>query len=445
MNKDLEIRKIVLEALIQSEKSNIPSHILIKEVLDKYDYFSKTEKALMSTIFKGVIERRIELDYVLDLYSKTPSGKMKMPVRIILEMGVYQILHMDSFDTMAVNTSVELAKKKGFASLSGFVNAILRNIVRNKETIKYPAKGDANYLSVKYSVPVILTDLLSKQYDEETLEKMFKASLENDYIRIRFKTGLDETSKEDILKELGIKGADIIQTEGFDNLYKVKGFGNPADLKAFRDGLIYIQDVGSYMLCMNVPKGSQILDACAAPGGKSMFLAERFPDSKITACDVSDDKIARIDENIERLKVTNVKSVLADATVFNPEWEGRFDVVVADVPCSGLGVIGRKQDIKYRLSEEGLESLYKLQADIISNVARYIKKGGYLCYSTCTVNKEENERQTERFLNNHEEFAKAGLGFVPDFLKDSVHEGSISLIQGSNDSDGFFFTVLQRK
>ena len=190
MNKDVELRKIALETLIQIEKNNAPSHLVIKDVLDKYDYFSKNEKALISTIVKGTIERKIELDYVCDLFSKTPHNKMKLPIRLIIEMGIYQILYMKSYDTLAVNSSVELARKKGFSSLAGFVNAVLRNIVRNKDNIKYPDKGDKDYLSVKYSMPETIVILLKEQYDFETLEKIFAASLNDDYVRIRIKEAL---------------------------------------------------------------------------------------------------------------------------------------------------------------------------------------------------------------------------------------------------------------
>ncbi|MCR5848928.1 MAG: 16S rRNA (cytosine(967)-C(5))-methyltransferase RsmB [Lachnospiraceae bacterium] len=443
-NSDLEIRKIVLEALIQSEKSNIPSHILIKDVLDKYDYLSKNEKALMSTIFKGVIERRIELDYVIDHFSKTPVKKMKMPVRIILEMGVYQILYMNSFDTLAVNTSVELAKKKGFATLSGFVNAVLRNIERNKNDIEYPKKGEKDYLSVKYSIPSFITDLLSEQYDADVLEKMFDASLKNDHLRVRLREAADAEKKNAVIKEIRDKGAEITQTAGFDDLYKVKGVGNISELKSFTDGDIYIQDTGSYILCKNVSGGKNILDACAAPGGKSIFLSERFPDSVITACDVSDEKLKKMAENIERCKVSNVKIKKADATVFNPEWEEYFDVVLCDVPCSGLGVIGKKQDIKYNLSPEGLESLYELQKNILANVSRYVKKDGYLIYSTCTVNKKENEYRVGEFMKNGG-FEYSKFAFLPDEYKNGYNGRTLSLIQGQNDSDGFFTAVLKRK
>ena len=444
MNKEVELRKTALETLIQIEKNNVPSHLVIKDVLDKYDYLSRSEKALISTIVKGTIERRIELDYVCDLFSKTPHNKMKLPIRIIMEMGIYQILYMKSYDTLAVNTSVELARKKGFQSLSGFVNAVLRNVVRNKDSISYPEKGDKNYLSVKYSMPENLVDLLVSQYGSEVTEKMLKGSLESDRIKIRIAENLTKEEKEKVIKEFTDKGADIKAVEGLDNLYNIKGMGNISELRSFAEGKIYVQDVGSFLLVKNVPYGRKILDTCAAPGGKSIFLAQRYNDATITACDISEDKISRIEENIERCDLKNIDVRLSDATVFDPDLKEAFDVVVADVPCSGLGVIGKKQDIKYRLDSESLESLYDLQEKIISNVSKYVKKGGYLCYSTCTVNKKENEERVEKFLSSHD-FEYTELEFVPDAFKERAKKGYLSLMQGIDDSDGFFIAVLKRK
>ena len=444
MNKDVEIRKIALETLIQIEKNSAPSHLVIKDVLDKYDYFSRGEKALISTLVKGTIERKIELDFICDQFSKTPHNKMKLPIRLIIEMGIYQILYMKSYDTLAVNSSVELARKKGFSSLSGFVNAVLRNIVRNKDNIKYPEKNDKNYLSVRYSMPEVLTDLLVSQYGFDITEKMLKESLESDYVRIRIAEGLSEEDKKNIIKELTDKGASVKEVNGFDNLYNIKGAGNINELSSFNEGKIYIQDVGSYMLVKNVPKGERILDACAAPGGKSIFLSERFPESRITACDISEEKTGKIEENIDRTGAKNIEVIISDATVFNKEFEEAFDVVLADVPCSGLGVIGKKQDIKYRLSDESLESLYDLQEKILINVSKYVKKGGYLCYSTCTVNKKENEEQLDKFLKNAD-FEYADLEFLPESLKERAKKGSISLMQGVDDSDGFFIAVLKKE
>ena len=443
MNKDLEIRKIAFETLTLIEKSNIPSHVVLRDVLDKYDYFSKNEKALISTIVKGVIERKLLLDYVLNQYSKVPVNKMKKPVRTILEMGTYQILFMKSYDSMAVNTGVELARKKGLANLSGFINAILRKISANKDAIKYPEKGDKNYLSVTYSMPEFLCDFLLKQYDFDTVETMLKASLESDTVRIRISERVSDDEAKAIEAEIKEIATEFSKNEEFPRLLSVKGIGNISDLKAFKEGKIYIQDTGSYMLVKNVPYGKTILDACSAPGGKSIFLSERYPDAKITACDISEDKTDKIKENIERCKADNIEVKIQDATEFNPDFEEKFDVVLADVPCSGLGVIGKKSDIKYRLAENDFESLYELQKNILKNVSRYVKKDGYLCFSTCTVNKKENEEQVKAFLEeNNFEFDK--LTFVPKSLESKVADASMSLIQGVDDSDGFYFAVMKR-
>ena len=428
MNKDVELRKIALETLIQIEKNNAPSHLVIKDVLDKYDYFSKNEKALISTIVKGTIERKIELDYVCDLFSKTPHNKMKLPIRLIIEMGIYQILYMKSYDTLAVNSSVELARKKGFSSLAGFVNAVLRNIVRNKDNIKYPGKDEKDYLSVKYSMPENIVNLLKEQYDFDTLEKIFAASLNDDYVRIRIKEGLPKEDKEKVIEEIKEKCASVSESKDSPNLLKVKGLGNITVLDSFMNGLITVQDAGSYILCKNVPEGKNILDACSAPGGKSIFLSELYPESKITSCDISEEKISKIEENIARMKAKNITTKIADATEFNSDFEEKFDTVLADVPCSGLGVIGKKQDIKYRITDEGLNDLYGLQKKIIDNVSKYVKKGGYLVYSTCTINKKENEDRIDEFLKNGE----------------YSQVTSVKLLQGIDDSDGFFISVLKK-
>ena len=219
--------------------------------------------------------------------------------------------------------------------------------------------------------------------------------------------------------------------------------GNIGDYDSFRDGKIYIQDVGSYMLVKNVPDGEKILDTCAAPGGKSIFLSEIYPDAKITACDISEEKTSRIKENIERCHALNVDVQISDATVFNPEFKEAFDVVLSDVPCSGLGVIGKKADIKYRLTEESLKSIYELQRNILDNVSKYVKKGGFLVYSTCTVNKKENEEQVERLVSDGL-FEYSKLKFLPDVIKDRENNGCLTLMQGIDDSDGFFMAVLKR-
>lgn len=443
MNKEFEIRRIALETLLEKDRQSVPSHVLIKAVLDKYDYLSNFEKSIIGTLIKGVIERKIELDYIINLYSKTKTSKMKPVIRTILEMGVYQILYMEVYDTAAVDLCVMLAKKKGFTGLSGFVNGVLRTIVRNKDTIAIEETKDAKYLHVKYSIPEDVVELLINQYPFETVETILKASLDSKGLHLRFKENLSKERIEEIKDELLKRGCQISDIEGFDNMIKISKTGRLSEIPAFNKGEITIQDASSVLMCKNVPFGEKILDACAAPGGKSAFIAERFPDSKITACDISVDKLLTMADNFNRLKLKNIKTEKQDATEFREEWAEAFDVVVADVPCSGLGVIGKKQDIKYRLSKEGIESLLLLQEQILNNVSKYVKKGGYLCYSTCTINKEENIERINSFLSK-EDYVFDELTFVPDNLKEYANKGNIQLLQGINDTDGFFIAVLKK-
>ncbi len=442
MNIDFEIRKIALETLLEYEKNNVFSHVLLKKVLDKYDYLKDREKALISVIVKGVIERRIQLDYIIDKYSKTKTNKMKKPIRIILEMGTYQIVYMDTFDTMSVNSSVNLAKSKGFSSLSGFVNAILRNISKDKDKIKEDLSKEDESLHIKYSIPQFLTNLLSEQYDKDTVNSILQASLNKASVRLRVREDIDGSRLDEILNELKSHGISIKPLDGVDRMYLADKLGNISEIDAYKTGEITIQDTASYIFCKNIPFGEKILDACAAPGGKSMVLAERYPKAQITSCDIYEDKLDRMRENFERCHLGNIETKLLDATKHCEAYEGTFDVVVCDAPCSGLGVMGKKQDIKYNLTEEGIESIVALQKKILDNLDTYVKKGGYLCYSTCTLNKDENDRQVESFLKDHD-YTLVAPTYIPERYKAFVSRNMVQFIQGE-DTDGFFFSILKK-
>ncbi len=443
MNRELEIRKISLETLIESENSGTPSHILLKNVLDKYDYYTNLEKALISKIVKGVIERRIELDYVIDLYSKTKTKSMKQVIRVILESAVYQMLYMDVYDTVAVDLAVNLAKKKGFAPLSGFVNGVLRTIQRNKNDIDMPKAGDECYLSVNYSFPQNITKLLVSQYGEEKTEKILAASLEDDGVSFRFKKSVSEERRNEILDELKKEGVEIILSKDFDNVFKTVKTGNISELAAMKSGEITVQDLSSVIMCENVPFGNMILDTCAAPGGKSMYISEMYPDSKITACDISTDKLVKMNDNFKRLRLSNITSMKADASEFREDFSEKFDVVLADVPCSGLGVVGKKQDIKYRLNDSDFEYLTNLQLKILKNVSKYVKPGGYLCYSTCTINQNENIKVLEEFMKEGG-FSFVPLRFYPKNREEESKRGFLQLLQEFDETDGFFIAVLKK-
>ena len=442
MNIDFEIRKIALETLLEYEKNEVFSHVLLKKVLDKYDYLKDREKALISVIVKGVIERRIQLDYIIDQYSKTKTGKMKKPIRIILEMGTYQIVYMDTFDTLSVNSSVNLAKSKGFSSLAGFVNAILRNISKDKDRIKEELSKEEDKLDIKYSIPQFLTDLLLEQYDKDTVNLILESSLKKASVRLRIREDADGSRTKGILNELKEAGISLTPVEGVDKMYLADKLGNISELDAYNNGDITIQDTASYIFCKNVPYGDKILDACAAPGGKSMTISQIYPNAHITACDIYEDKLERMQDNFSRCNIKNVETALLDATEHITEYEEAYDVVVCDAPCSGLGVMGKKQDIKYNLTKEGIESIIKLQKKILDNLDTYVKKGGYLCYSTCTLNKDENIRQVDRFLKEHN-YTLCTPTYIPERFKSCVTKDMVQFIQGE-DTDGFFFSILKK-
>lgn len=444
MNNENEIRKISLETLLEIQKNNTPSHILLRAVLDKYNYFSDLDKALISTIVKGVIERKIELDYIINQFSNTPVKKMKPVIRTILEMGVYQIVFMDVYDTAAVNTSVELAKKKGFKGLTGFVNAVLRSVAGNKENIVYPKEGSSSYLSVRYSVPEPIVDKIIGQYGYETAEKIFYGSIEKKSVSVRFSERTDGGRRREIKEELEKKKIVLTEYAGIDGVYKMTHSGNITEIPAFKSGEMTVQDASSVIMCRNVPKGRNIIDVCAAPGGKSAYLAELFPDSHITACDISADKLSGMNDGFIRMKLNNIEVRQADATVFIPEYEKKYDVVVADVPCSGLGVIGKKQDIKYRLSEEDFKALTEIQSKILENVSRYVADEGFLLYSTCTINREENIDMINEFVKNSD-FEFDRLRYLPKEYESMAGEGYLELLQGVGETDGFFVAVLKKK
>ena len=442
MNNDFEIRKIILETLLEYEKNEVFSHVILKKVLDKYDYLKDREKALISVMVKGVIERRIQLDYIIDKYSKTKTNKMKKPIRIILEMGTYQIVYMDTFDTMSVNMSVNLAKSKGFSSLAGFVNAILRNISKDKDKIKEEMLKEEDKLDIKYSIPTFLTDLLSEQYDKDTLNSILEASLKKSSVRIRLSENTDGSRTEKIRAKLKDNGVSVKAIEGVDKMFLADKLGNISELDVYKNGEITIQDTASYIFCKNIPYGDKILDACAAPGGKSMVLSEMYPKAHITACDIYEDKLERMEENFSRIGAVNVETKLLNATEHIKEFEEAYDIVVCDAPCSGLGVMGKKQDIKYNLTPEGIDSIVALQKEILDNLNTYVIKGGYLCYSTCTLNKDENERQIQRFLKEYD-YSIVKPEFIPEKYKSFVSGDLVQFIQG-DDTDGFFFAILKK-
>lgn len=429
-NNSVNLRAVVLEMLLENEKNGEFSNYLLNNALAKYQYLEKSQRSFMAKLFIGSIERKIELDYVCNQFSKTKTNKMKPLIRVLIRMSIYQLLYMDSVPESAVcNEAVKLANKRGFSSLRGFVNGVLRNIARNKENIKYPKKSDfLLYNSVKYSMPEWIIKMWQQEYDNETIEDILDGLFKEKRTYIRVNT--NKTSPEElklILEKEGVKVCDTIVPYALE----ISDYDYLTGLDSFNEGLFQIQDLSSILAGYNsrIEKGYTVVDVCAAPGGKtinaSLLVGE---EGKVYARDISFEKLDKIEENIDRLGLTNVELDVFDASKLDESLVGKCDLVIADLPCSGLGIIGRKPDIKYNASPDKLEELVKIQRNILSTVVKYLKESAILVYSTCTINKAENEEQLEYIKK---------LGF-------SILDKK-QLIPGKDkDTDGFFYAVLRK-
>lgn len=443
---DINIRELAVLSLVEMEKEEIFLSDELSAVLDKYDYMDARDKAFFKRLLCGVTERRIRIDYILDLFSGTKVRKMKPFMRALLRCGVYQIMWMDSVPDSAVcNEAVKLAQKHKFAGLKGFVNGVLRNICRNKENIAYPDpdKEPYKYMSVIYSSPEWLVKQMCDEYGREAAENFFKASMEEAPVSVRLRCS--GTRRGELIGQWEKAGIRVEKNRSLKDAFFLEGAEGIAGLAGYEEGEFTVQDTGSMMVAAlaGIKAGDTIIDVCAAPGGKSMHAAdiltelEKGSEAKghVYACDISEERCGKIEENIERLGMTNVSVRTADASVFIPEMNEKADIVIVDAPCSGLGVIGRKSDIKYRVKPEDIQSLGILQRKILSNAVRYVKPGGSLIYSTCTVTRTENTDQAV--------FIRDELGLIPRPVKDSAE--SLQLLPGRDRSDGFFIAAFTKQ
>lgn len=416
-------REIALETLIEILEHGQFSHIYLKAVLDKYSYLDKNERAFINRLVNGTVERKIQLDYIIDSFSKTKAKKMKPLIRTIIRMGVYEIFYMDAVpDSATCNEYVKLAKKRGFAGLSGFVNGVLRNISRNKEKIEFKELG------VKYSIPQWLVDKWTKDYGVDEAEAIMAGFLETQDLCVRVNTS--KITREDLVKNLEKSGVKVRICDTLDSALYISGYDSLASLDAFKKGLFYVQDYSSQLVpkLAGVKATDHIIDVCSAPGGKALHCGELASDGLVVARDLTDAKVSLIQENINRTGATNVTAVKWDATVLDEDAVRKYDIVIADLPCSGLGIIRKKPDIKYNQTEDTLAELVALQGQILDTVCEYVKDGGVLCYSTCTINKDENENQVEHFLSSHKDFK---MEKMTQLLPDREH-------------DGFFICVMKK-
>ncbi len=449
---DLLLRQLVLETLLEAKSKGEYINVVLKGVLDKYNYLDGKKKAFIKKLVTGCLERKTELDYIIDCFSKTKVNKMKPVIRLIMEMGVYQILYMDNvYDTTACNLAVSLAKKKGFQGLSGFVNGVLRTVCREKENIAYPdpEKDFVKYATVRFSMPEWIVNLWMEQYGQDKTEAMLRASLQDNDVTVRIDETLSKDKTEALFRNWQDAGVVVMPHPYLAYAYTLSGGHGIQNLYGYREGYFTVQDVSSMLVaeCAGVNRDMTVIDVCAAPGGKTMHVASKLQGSGVVhSCDVNDYKTDKIKENVSRMGYTNIQVHVSDATQLREEFVGVADIVLADVPCSGLGVLGKKADIKYRLTKEQTEEIVILQREIVANVCKYVKPGGVLIYSTCTVNKAENNDNVAWITKNLPLEVISFKEVLPTNLKDSVVEdGSLQLFQGIHKCDGFFIAKFKKK
>ena len=441
-------RELILNILLEVNRDGEYSHIAIRNMLEKYQYLPKQDRAFISKVCEGTIEYMLQLDYIIEKFSSVKIEKMKPLVREVLRSSVYQMKYMDRVPDSAIcNEAVKLTQKRGFYSLKGFVNGVLRNVSREKDSISFPPKTQPIlYLSVKYSMPGWIVEEWIYQYGFDNTEKMLIDFLEEKQTTIRcMQYRID---KEETIKSLEKQGVTVERAPYLNDAYYISNYNYISALAAFQTGSIMVQDLSS-MLVGRVAapqKGDYIIDLCAAPGGKSIHVADIMEGyGEVDARDLTEYKVRLINENIKRTDLINATARCQDATIFDIESVEKADIVLCDVPCSGLGVIGKKPDIKYKASKTKIEELVVLQRRILNNAAAYVKVGGTLIYSTCTISKEENLSNIEWFTSNYPyELENMDSHLCEELRSETTEQGYLQLLPGVHKTDGFFVARLKR-
>lgn len=384
------------------ENDSAYSNIALNAVL-RESRLENADRAFASAVFYGVLDRRITIDFVLSKFIKTPLKRVAPFTLEVLRSAVYQIMFMDKVpDSAAVNEAVKLIKSSKESRNAGFANAVLRNIIRSEITV--PDGNDPYSLSVRYSCPERIINSFINDYGVDTAEELLKESLKPAPVVIRVNTlKTDTKTLKAKLEKCGIPS----QTAETENALILKKGIDAADFDLYKSGFFYAEDISSQtaVSVLNPKKGERVLDMCAAPGGKSFTMALLMENAgEIISCDLYEQRVGLIKSGAERLGIDIIKPMTADACVYNEDF-GVFDCILCDVPCSGLGVLRRKPDIKYK-PESDFTELQKLQYRILENAARYLKKGGRILYSTCTLRREENEKLVNSFIMEYNGFHK---------------------------------------
>ena len=430
------VREIALKALYNIDKEESYSNIeLDREIKNNKNILTEKDVGLISEIVYGVTSWKLTLDEIIKKYSKVKLKKISIWILNILRMGIYQIIFLDKIPkSAAVNESVNLAKKYGHNASANFVNAILRKVEKKDYLDLFNIDNNIERISKTTSMPEWIVEALLENNSIDKVEETCKN------LNLKPKTSIRinkfKISKEGFIEELKNRKIKYEETqlEDFLVLNKIKNLEN---LDLFKKGYFTIQDIaaGLTAIVLSPKKNDNVLDACSAPGGKTTYMAELMQnEGYIEAWDIHEHRIRLVEENQKRLGIDIIKAKINDALIYKEEYFEKFDKILLDVPCSGIGVIKRKPDIKWHRSVDDIDEINEIQRNILLNCSRYLKSGGELVYSTCSILKKENEDIIERFLNMNSDFEKIEINKQP-YLS----------IKPSEKKDGFFICKLRKK
>ncbi|MFI3175177.1 MAG: 16S rRNA (cytosine(967)-C(5))-methyltransferase RsmB [Bacillota bacterium] len=446
--KENNPRAVVVALLVATLKDGAYNSVALRKTLKNNESLTVQNKAFVTELFNGTLRNIYYVDHCINTVSSLSTEKMKPFVLALLRSATYELIFMHTPNHAVCNEAVALIEDSKYKGLKGFVNGVLRTLQRTKEEIPMPEIGTPLYLSVQYSHPLWLVQMWIAYYGFETTEAICKENGQSPKVTVRRNTHL--TLAENLLAMWQAEG--VLASEGLyckGEAYFLKQTADMSCLPSFQKGYFHVQDESSQMAVaiLDPQKGETVLDLCAAPGGKTMTIAERMENTgRVVACDIFPNKLELLAETKERLQLTIIEETLQDGLQFVPKWEGKFDRVLVDVPCSGLGLLRKKPDIRLKKTGEEIDTLLPIQRQILETAARYVKAGGVLVYSTCTLSKKENEGNVSLFLKQNEAFSLADIsGFVPENLQNTIQQkGMVTLLPNLWHTDGFFIAKMIR-
>lgn len=440
----LDEREIAVYTLIEILDLGGYNNIVLRRVFKKYDTLENKQKNFLTEIVNGTLRNLIYIDFIIDKYSKVKTTKMKPIILNTLRISVYQIYFMDRVPNHGIcNSAVNLTKKKGFKGLAGFVNGVLRNILRNKEENILLGLKKAEFLSVKYSYNIWIIKYWLSQFTYEIVEEICKGSNKRNPTTIAVNT--NKTTKEQLKKELTDRAVRVIECDVVNNSLKISNTSDISKIKNFRHGEFHVIGEMSQLAVevLDPKENKEVLDMCSAPGGKAFKSSYIMKNTgKVVCLDIFEHKIELIEQSSQRLGLTNIEARLVDGKKVEKDFIEAFDYVLVDAPCSGFGIVSKKPDIKINKTFEDIVELVEIQRNLLKNSVKYLKKDGILVYSTCTISNKENIQNVEWLLEN-EEVELIDLRDKYDFAND---KGVIEILPTEkNMLDGFFIAKMRRK